>query len=559
VHRHIAVEKLIRLLRPVMDYFRDERDGRSAEATRIYESLCDARVLVALYAVGDILQPVQRLQKRLQERGLSVYGLLKAREECTGALDRMRHGPGGVVVPRAALFLQSCTDGRSRRGERVKLAFDEHELSDFPAYDGLQDALQETGVTAFLETLCSSLNERFREECDAVVEKLKVLDPAAFDGTDWTSGQAELADIGNHFSDLVLPEQCYVRINRNQLLADWARFKLTEEYKVATGKGERPDYCASQETFWGHFFLRGSGSREALMDLAPADRYCELFKVVALAIVIITNNAEGERAFSCMNRICTDERSSLSVDHVEDQMLISRGAKLGMTGELPEFHRHRFNFEEVWRSFAREKLRRPGDMAPIGSPDDSRQSKMERRGPRPRTKGAKESPAQARREEPEAKQEEKEEEEEEEEEEEVEDDPRMTEVVGWGEERETIQFYHEKVDQRLRSDVVGWSFQDEGDFWVILELGYAIKRKKLFILYISRDRLNAIFPGQSGETPTFTEVFRKLEAQTRAMPEEQRAEADELPLDTIQWSLLSEARKLGWLPERSAKRRAATT
>jgi hypothetical protein len=130
--------------------------------------------------------------------------------------------------------------------------------------------------------------------------------------------------------------------------------------------------------------------------------------------------------------------------------------------------------------------------------------------------------------------------------------------VDWGPERETVQFYHKKVDQRVRNDVMGWSFQDDGEWWVVLELGYAITLKKLFIFYIKRDHISAIFPGRVGDTPTFTEVFGQLEAQTRDIPEEQRAETEELPLDKIQWSPLVEARRYKWLPEKSAQRGAAT-
>jgi hypothetical protein len=310
VNRHVAVETIIRLLPALMEFFKKEGDGGNAEADRTYRTLCDCRVLVALHALSDILQPVQRLQKIFQERGLSVYRLLRAKEECVSALKRMRQGPDGVVLPRASLFVNSCTEER-RRGRAIKLAFKKHELHDFPGRDGFKAPLEDTGVIAFLDTMCSSLETRFKEDCDAVIEKFQVLDPAAFDGSSFLSGQAELQDIANHFSALMLPESCFTRIDPNQLMADWSRFKLTQEYREATQQGAKPDYCATQESFWGRFFLEGSGSPEQVQTMRPEDRYCELFKVVAMAIVIITNNAEAERTFSCMNRVCTEASQEL--------------------------------------------------------------------------------------------------------------------------------------------------------------------------------------------------------------------------------------------------------
>jgi hypothetical protein len=115
-----------------------------------------------------------------------------------------------------------------------------------------------------------------------------------------------------------------------------------------------------------------------------------------------------------------------------------------------------------------------------------------------------------------------------------------------------VQFLHHKVDQERRRELFGWTFQDEGKFWMVLEMGYALKSKKLYIFYTDRARLQALFPGRTaaGQPPTFSEVFRILEAKTQLMSEGEVQEADELPLDDIQWSKLSEAEKLGWLPRK---------
>jgi hypothetical protein len=136
-------------------------------------------------------------------------------------------------------------------------------------------------------------------------------------------------------------------------------------------------------------------------------------------------------------------------------------------------------------------------------------------------------------------------------EEEEEDEPSlMTEIVDWGPKGEKVQFYHTKVNQERRRQLFGWTFHDEGKFWVILELGYPLKTKKLHIFYIHKARLQELFPGRtaSGQTPPFTEVFKTLEAQTRSMSEDEVAEAEDLPLDDIVWSKVSLAKKLNWLP-----------
>jgi hypothetical protein len=537
-----------------MDFFHVESEGKS-EALRIYQSLCDARVLVALHALADILDPVQRFQKTLQERGLSVYKLMRAREQCMRELQRMRHGPRGAqqaapVLPRATLFLSTCTDRRIRGGT-MKLAFGgKHELSDFPLDDDVQVALEETGVVAFLDTLCTSLEKRFKEECDAVVERFQVLDPAAFDASNFLYGQDELRDIANHFSPAVVPGDSCMRIDFNQLIADWCRFKLSEEYAEATSAA-KPDYCNSQETFWGKFFLEGSGSPDRVASLPAKDRYCELWKVVCFAMIVITNNAESERAFSCMKRICTDERSSLTIPHLQSLMLLSRGAKLGMTGEFAEFHRHRIDWEQAWRSFAIKKHRRPGDMAPVGPRDVGRLSKMERRRNRPRKPKKLSASDAAETKEASGNSETRDTEEQASEKRDAEDDeePTMTEVVDWGPDSATVYFIHDEVDQTRRSRLIGLTFVDEGEWWVILELGYNTNDKELYIFYMEKERVKELFPGYgAGDSPTFTAVFKELEAQTQAMSEEELGDdAIERPLDAIQWTRLSEAEAEKWV------------
>ena len=542
-----------------MDFFKAESEGGKAEAIRIYGTFCEAPVLVALHALADILQPVQRLQKVLQERGLSVYRLVQARQRCVSSLSAMVNG-NQATVPRAVHFLGTCREER-RRGRSVRLAFEKHELKDFPQAGAVQPALEDTGVVNFLTTLSSSLVGRFKEDCDAVVERFQVFDPAAFDGT-ILYGNDELQDIASHFSSDMLSEQCFVRLDLNQLMADWSRFKFSEEYRSAAKKDDKPGYCASQETFWAHFFLEGSGSPNEVASLPAKDRYCELFKVVVLAIVMVTNNAEAERAFSCMNRVCSDARSCLTVPRIESLMLISRGAKLGATGEFPNFHRHRVDWDSAWKSYARQTLRRPGDMAPVAAHVGGGLSKMERRGGRPR-KGRKAGAggaAAAAVDKPSDKSlegrglDEPSEEEEDSsaaEESEEEDEPHaMTEIVDWGPMEEKVQFCHHKVNQERRRGLFGWTFHDDGKFWVVLELGYALKSKKLHIFYVDKARLQELFPGRTaaGQPPTFTEVFQALEAQTQSMSEAEVAAAEDLPLDDIQWTKLAEAEKLKWVP-----------
>jgi hypothetical protein len=84
---------------------------------------------------------------------------------------------------------------------------------------------------------------------------------------------------------------------------------------------------------------------------------------------------------------------------------------------------------------------------------------------------------------------------------------------------------------------------------VILELGYNTNDKELYIFYMEKERVKELFPGYgAGDSPTFTAVFKELEAQTQAMSEEELGDdAIERPLDAIQWTRLSEAEAEKWV------------
>jgi hypothetical protein len=118
---------------------------------------------------------------------------------------------------------------------------------------------------------------------------------------------------------------------------------------------------------------------------------------------------------------------------------------LGMTGEFAEFHRHRIDWEQAWRSFAIKKHRRPGDMAPVGPRDVGRLSKMERRRNRPRKPKKLSASDAAETKEASGNSETRDTEEQASEKRDAEDDeePTMTEVVDWGPDSATVYFIHE--------------------------------------------------------------------------------------------------------------------
>jgi hypothetical protein len=462
-------------------------------------------------------------------------------------------GDGHLNLPSLQAFIKRCSAIQGRRG--TKYCFGRHDLTDFDGGDpySLREDLTSCGVTPFLDRLILSLEERFTENCDALMQHFQIIDPDAWGRGGFNVGLREMELIADYYGAEVVQERG-LEIDKDALLHEWTMFKTTPEWVAATSTGPKPDYCHSQGEFWGHFFLKGSGSAEALRDAPSGINYKQLHKVVVAAIVMIVGNAEAERAFSCMNRVCSDFRTKLTSEHLEALMLISFATKMARQGDFPHFSRLHFNWDIVWRRFLM-KDRRPGDLRPAkrGRADVtlSKMDRVARRRKRARTLGTQQpSPDPSASEVKEADIEK---------ESSVdqaltdsEADQPMDQVMDFGSINECIQFEHAKLEQEERRSIIGRTFLDEGVTWRVLELGWGLRTKKAYVIYMNDEDLREMFPACQ---LTFTEVYKKLAVDEEAEdsgsdedPDEEGMDLNRRVLDYFEYTPLKEAQRCHWVP-----------
>jgi hypothetical protein len=504
---------------------------------------------------------VNQLSQTFQERGASIFKALRAKDECVAALEHqigvnLDGTDGDVVLPSVTQFIESCSN-RRLQSEKV---FKDHIIKGFPLGQGgavLRDLLTGSGLSAFSKDLLESVRDRFFEDCDAVVQQLAIFDPAAWVGQTSRYGRLEINLIGNHFSTMTWAgdeedgEGPAILLNAEELEGEWATFKMTTEWRLASAKENRPEYCSSQELFWGHFFSEGSGSDERVR-ASGMTGFRSLKKVVILAIIIMIGNAEAERAFSAMNRICCDERTRLLVEHTRSLMLCSIGPRLGARGDFPEFQRRQFNFNAVWKLWMAQKMRRPGDLLPVTAAD-IQLSKMQRMKSKPRKKDLGEGGKTTDGEQPDER---REDEGAAAEEEELEggEGTMLDFIENWGPEDDYIDFLHEVIDQDERDKLARrGAFQDEGEWWVILDLGFARKTDEPVMFYVKRAHISEWFPGKPDDyRPLLSEVYSLLRQQTDAMSAEELSDPDvRPPLQNLEWSCLKVCLRYEWIGEDS--------
>jgi hypothetical protein len=553
-YRYLSVHVIVRQLEALLEFFGQEA-GVNNDAERIYGNLRHGPTLLALHALRDILYPVHRMSLSMQERGLSVYKALEAKTSCVQSLELMKgEGEGPLNLPSLPVFLAKCHAVEGRRPVRFKLG--DHELTNFRRGGAAQltEDLTACGVVSFFERLLQSLQERFTADCDVVMRQFSIIDPASWGGGGFNVGLHEMGAIGDHYRAEMVEGQG-LEIDKEALLIEWSCFKTTPEWKAAISAGPKPAYCNDQEAFWGHFFLKGSGSAEAIRDAPEGRAYKQLFKVVVAAIVMIIGNAEAERAFSCMNRVCSDFRSRLTSEHLEALMLISFATKMARQGEFPQFSRQAFDWDVVWRRFLM-KDRRPGDLLPTKRAEaDAPTSKRDR--VRPRRKRARapqeQEPGQAKTSSEVKTDYDGDSDGESIQSEQGGTDQPLEEVLDFGNIRDTIQFQHSKLSTDERTASVNRTFVDDGEMWRILEVGWGLRTKKAYVIYVKDAELRKMFPDCN---PTFTEVYKRLEEEERAQDsdsdggedDEATSELNRRVLDYFDYTPMKEAQRHRWVP-----------
>jgi hypothetical protein len=124
--------------------------------------------------------------------------------------------------------------------------------------------------------------------------------------------------------------------------------------------------------------------------------------------------------------------------------------------------------------------------------------------------------------------------------------------MNFGSINECIQFEHAKLEQEERRTIIGRTFLDEGVTWRVLELGWGLRTKKAYVIYMNDEDLREMFPARQ---PTFTEVYKKLAVDEEAEdsgsdedPDEEGMDLNRRVLDYFEYTPLKEAQRCHWVP-----------